>query len=72
MRRFGCLAVLFVIALLSVEFYVLLLVMEWMKDILGPIIILIVLSVIGVKIMQFHLKRLGPSFVTSQIGGRNA
>jgi UPF0716 family protein affecting phage T7 exclusion len=70
MRRFGCLAVLFVIALLSVEFYVLLLVMEWMKDILGPIIILIVLSVIGVKIMQFHLKRLGPSFVTGQIGGR--
>lgn len=70
MRRFGCLAVLFVIALLSVEFYVLLLVMDWMKDILGPIIILIVLSVIGVKIMQFHLKRLGPSFVTGQIGGR--
>ena len=70
MRRFGCLAVLFVIALLSVEFYVLLLVMDWMKDILGPIIILIVLSVVGVKIMQFHLKRLGPSFVTGQIGGR--
>ena len=32
MRRFGCLAVLFVIALLSVEFYVLLLAMEWMKS----------------------------------------
>ena len=70
MRRFGCLAVLFVLALLSVELYVLLLVMGWMKDVLGPILIVCALIFVGVKIVQFHLKRLGPSFVTGQIGGR--
>ena len=70
MRRFGCLAVLIVIALLSVEFYVLLLVMDWMKDILGPLLIICALTIVGVKIVQFHLKRLGPAFVTGQIGGR--
>lgn len=70
MRGIGCLGILLVIALLSVEFYVLLVVMGWMQDILGPILILIVMSVVGVKVMQFHIKRLAPSFVTGQIGGR--
>lgn len=70
MRRFGCLAILLVIALLSVELYVLLLVMDGMKDVLGPLLIICALIVVGVKIVQFHLKRLGPAFVTGQIGGR--
>ncbi len=70
MRRFGCLGILLVIALLCVEFYVLLVVMDLMKDILAPILILIVLSVVGVKVMQFHIKRLAPSFVTGQVGAR--
>lgn len=70
MRRFGCLGILLVIALLCVEFYVLLLVMGWMQDILGPILLVIALSVVGVKVTQFHLKRLAPAFVSGQIGAR--
>ena len=67
MRRFGCLAVLFVLALLSVELYVLLLVMGWMKDVLGPILIVCALIFVGVKIVQFHLKRLEHAFEQMQL-----
>ena len=71
MRRFGCLAVLFVLALLSVELYVLWKVRGWMKeDDFALFLIVAALMFVGVKIVQFHLKRLGPAFVTGQIGGR--
>jgi UPF0716 family protein affecting phage T7 exclusion len=70
MRRFGCLGILLVIALLCVEFYVLLLVMEWTKDIFGPILAMIVLSIIGVKLMQSNARRLPQDFITGQVGPR--
>ncbi|MBA3699940.1 MAG: FxsA family protein [Planctomycetes bacterium] len=70
MRRFGCLGILLVIALLTLEFYVLLIAMDLMKDILAPLLIMAVMTVIGVKLAQFHAKRLPQALLSGQGGGR--
>lgn len=70
MRRFGCLGILLVIALLTVEFYVLLVAMDLMKDILAPLLILMVMLVVGFKLAQFHAKRLPQALLSGQGGGR--
>jgi UPF0716 family protein affecting phage T7 exclusion len=69
MRGIGCISILLFIFLLCVEFYVLLVVMGWMKDILGPLLILAVMTVVGVKVAQFHMKRLPQALMSGQ-GGR--
>jgi len=70
MRGFGCLGILFVIALLALEFYVLLIAMDLMKDILGPLLVIAVMMVVGVKLAQFHAKRLPQALLSGQGGGR--
>ncbi|HEX3133051.1 MAG TPA: FxsA family protein [Planctomycetota bacterium] len=70
MRSLGCLGLLLFIALLCVEFYVLLVVMGWMKDVLGPLLIMAAMTVVGVKLAQFHAKRLPLALMSGQGGGR--
>jgi UPF0716 family protein affecting phage T7 exclusion len=70
MRRLGCLGFLLFIGLMCVEFYVLLVVMGWMKDVLGPLLIMAVMTVVGVKVAQFHAKRLPQALISGEGGGR--
>lgn len=71
MRRFGCLGILLFIALLTVEFYFLLVVIGWMKnDIFATLLIMAVMTVVGVKLAQFHAKRLPQALLSGQGGGR--
>jgi UPF0716 family protein affecting phage T7 exclusion len=70
MRGLGCIGFLLFILLLCVEFYVLLVVMGWVKDILGPILVLVALMVVGVKLAQFHAKRLPIDLMSGKGGGR--
>lgn len=70
MRKFGCLSILLVIAFLCIELYVLLEVIQRVGDVLGPILLVIVTSVIGVKVLQYQLKHLPQAFVSGQIGRR--
>lgn len=69
MRRLGCLGILLFIALMCVEFYALLVVMGWMKDILGPLLIMAVVTVVGVKLAQFHAKRLPVALMSGPVQG---
>jgi UPF0716 protein FxsA len=71
MRRFGCLGILLFIALLTLEFYGVLVVIGWLKnDIFATIMILAVMTVIGVKLAQFHARRLPQALLSGQGGGR--
>lgn len=70
MRGLGCIGFLLFVLLLCVEFYVLLVVMGWVKDILGPILVLVALMVVGVKLAQFHAKRLPLDLMSGKGGGR--
>ena len=69
MRRLGCLGFLLFIGLMCVEFYVLLVVMDWVKDILGPILIIVAMTVVGVKLAQFHAKRLPVALMSGPMQG---
>lgn len=71
MRRFGCLGILLFIALLTLEFYGVLVVIGWLKnDIFATIMILAVMTVAGVKLAQFHARRLPQALLSGQGGGR--
>lgn len=71
MRRFGCLGILLFIALLTLEFYGVLVVIGWLKnDIFATIMILAVMTVVGVKLAQFHARRLPQALLSGQGGGR--
>ena len=71
MRRFGCLGILLVIALLALEFYGLLVVIGWLKnDIFAALLIMAVMTVVGVKLAQFHARRLPQALLSGQGGGR--
>jgi UPF0716 family protein affecting phage T7 exclusion len=71
MRGFGCLGVLLFIGLLTVEFYGLLLVIGWLKnDIFAALLIMAGMTVVGVKLAQFHAKRLPQALLSGQGGGR--
>jgi UPF0716 protein FxsA len=70
MRGIGCISILLFLFLLCVEFYVLLVVMGWMKDVLGPILILAAMTVVGVKLAQFHMRRLPQALMSGQGGSR--
>ncbi len=71
MRGLGCIAFLLFIFLLCVEFYGVLVVISWLKnDIFATVMILIVMTVIGIKLAQFHAKRLPLALMSGQGGGR--
>lgn len=71
MRRFGCLGILLFIGLLTVEFYGVLVVIGWLKnDIFATLLILAVMTVVGVKLAQFHARRLPQALLSGQGGGR--
>lgn len=71
MRRFGCLGILLFLALLTVEFYGLLVVIGWLKnDIFAALLIMAGMTVVGVKLAQFHAKRLPQALLSGQGGGR--
>ncbi len=70
MKKLIVLILLGIAAVLALELYVLLLVMHWVQDILGPLIALVVLSVVGFKVVGMHVKRLPTSFVSGTVGPR--
>jgi UPF0716 protein FxsA len=71
MRRFGCLGILLFLGLLTVEFYGLLVVIGWLKnDIFAALLIMAGMTVVGVKLAQFHAKRLPQALLSGQGGGR--
>lgn len=71
MRRFGCLGILLFIALLTLEFYGVLVVIGWLKnDVFATIMILAVMTVVGIKLAQFHARRLPQALLSGQGGGR--
>ena len=71
MRGLGCLGLLLIIFLLCVEFYGVLVVIGWLKnDIFAVVMILIAMTVVGIKLAQFHAKRLPMALMSGQGGGR--
>ena len=71
MRGLGCLGVLLFLGLLTVEFYGLLLVIGWLKsDIFAALLIMAGMTIVGVKLAQFHARRLPQSLLSGQGGGR--
>ena len=71
MRGLGCLGVLLFLGLLTVEFYGLLLVIGWLKnDIFAALLIMAGMTIVGVKLAQFHARRLPQALLSGQGGGR--
>lgn len=70
MPKFGCLAILLVIAALSVELWVLLLVIGWSKDPFASIVCVIITSVLGAVLIRRHVAGLPKSMIDGTIGRR--
>ncbi len=71
MRGLGCLGVLLFLGLLTVEFFGLLLVIDWLKnDIFAALLIMAGMTIVGVKLAQFHARRLPQALLSGQGGGR--
>lgn len=70
MPKFGCLAILLVIAALAVELWVVLLVIGWSKDVLGPLLAVGATSIIGVVVIRRQLAVLPQSMLDGSIGRR--
>jgi UPF0716 family protein affecting phage T7 exclusion len=70
MRKFGCLSILLVIAFLCLEVWVVQLVILRVHDVLGPILLVVATSIVGVKILQYQLKRLPQAIVGGNLGRR--
>ena len=68
MPKFGCLAILLVIAALSVELWVVLLVIGWSKDPFASVAGVFVTSVIGVVLIRRHVAALPKSMIDGTIG----
>lgn len=70
MPKFGCLALLLVIAALSVELWVVLLAIGWTKDILGPLLAVAATSILGAVVIRRHVAGLPKSMLDGTIGRR--
>lgn len=70
MPKFGCLAILLVIAALAVELWVVLLVIGWAKDVLGPLMAVAATTLIGVVVIRRQLAVLPQSMLDGSIGRR--
>jgi UPF0716 family protein affecting phage T7 exclusion len=70
MKKFILLLLLGIAAVLALELWVLLEVMHLVKDVLGPLLALVVLSVIGFKVVGMHVRRLPAAFISGAIGPR--
>jgi UPF0716 protein FxsA len=70
MKKLIVLLLLGVVALLVLELWVLLEVMRLVKDVLGPLLALVALSVIGFKVIGMHVRRLPTAFLSGAIGPR--
>src|SRR5258708_4556294 len=70
MRSLGCLGVLLLIGLLSVELYVLLVVIHAVHDVLGPVVAVIALTVFGFKVLGHHARKLPEAFMSGKPGAR--
>jgi hypothetical protein len=70
MKKLIVLLLLGIVAVLALELWVLLEVMHVVKDVLGPLLALVVLSVIGFKVVGMHVRRLPASFISGAIGPR--
>jgi hypothetical protein len=70
MKKLILLLLLGIAAVLALELWVLLEVMHLVKDVLGPLLALVVLSVIGFKVVGMHVRRLPAAFISGAIGPR--
>jgi hypothetical protein len=70
MKKIIVLLLLGIIAVLALELWVLLEVMHLVKDVLGPLLALVVLSVIGFKVVGMHVRRLPAAFISGAVGPR--
>jgi len=70
MKKLIVLLLLGMVAVLTLELWVLLEVMRLVKDVLGPLLALVVLSVIGIKVVAMQVRRLPAAFVSGAIGPR--
>ena len=70
MPKFGCLAILLVIAALSVELWAMLFVIGWAHDVLGPLMAAAATSVLGVVVIRRQLALLPKAMLDGTIGRR--
>ncbi len=70
MKKLILLLLLGIAAVLALELWVLLEVMHLVKDVLGPLLALVVLSVVGFKVVGMHVRRLPAAFISGTIGSR--
>jgi hypothetical protein len=70
MKKLIVLLLLGIAALLALELWVLLEVMHLVQDVLGPLLALVVLSVIGFRVVGMHVRRLPAAFMSGAIGPR--
>ena len=70
MPKFGCLAILLVIAALAVELWAVLFVIGLTKDILGPLLAVAATSILGAVMIRRHVAGLPKSMLDGTIGRR--
>lgn len=69
-RGAGCLFLLTLIGLLSLELWLFLVVVQWAEDIVAPLVVIVVAGFLGVRLAIHHAKKLPLEFLSGGAGKR--
>jgi UPF0716 family protein affecting phage T7 exclusion len=68
MRKVGCLGILLLIGLFSVELWLYLVVAQHLNDYLVPILVMIAMGIIGFKVARHHFARIAANMLSGKAG----